>query len=75
MESFLNFLIRPLLTQPDDLKVSITGSTATIHIAQADMGRVIGKHGIIISALRQLMRIYCLTHNHPSITLTLAEQQ
>ncbi len=75
MDQFLTFLISPLLTEPSQLAISTSSAVITLHVNPADMGRVIGKHGIVISALRQLLRVYCLTHNHPPVTLTLAESQ
>jgi uncharacterized protein len=73
MEKFLDFLIKPLLSQPEELQVIVAGSVVTLHVSQTDMGRVIGKHGIIISALRTVLRTFCLIHNLPSVTLTLAD--
>lgn len=73
MDHFLKFVVAPLLTEPDKLAVHLAGSSATIHVAQVDMGRVIGKHGNIISAIRNLVKVYCATHHTPAMSITLAE--
>ena len=44
-----------------------------IKIAKADMGRVIGKHGVIISALRNLVRTYSMVTRQPFVNLVLEE--
>lgn len=73
MDDFLKFVVAPLLTEPNKLVVHLAGSSATIHVSQADMGRVIGKHGNIISAIRNLVKVYCATHQTPAMSITLAE--
>lgn len=73
MDTFLKFVVAPLLSEADKLEVHVAGNAVTIHVAAADMGRVIGKHGNIISAIRNLVKVYCATHQTPSYTITLAE--
>ena len=65
MQDFLKFLISQLLTSPDQLVIEPAASAVYISVAPEDTGRVIGKHGIIISAIRTLVRAYC-TLNHLS---------
>ncbi|MDR3165814.1 MAG: KH domain-containing protein [Synergistaceae bacterium] len=55
--SIVEFIVRRLVNQPDDVKVTTehSGSGATmvtISTAQDDIGRVIGKHGATINAIR-----------------------
>jgi len=71
MEDFLKFLIEPLLSEPKDLKITHQGSAIIIKVADADVGRIIGKHGVVISALRTLLRTFCTAQNIPFVTLTL----
>ncbi|MDO8487785.1 MAG: KH domain-containing protein [bacterium] len=73
MQEFLQFLITPLLAEPDQLNVKSSAYNVSISIATADMGKVIGKGGTIISAIRNLVRTYCVTHQLPFTTVTLAE--
>jgi predicted RNA-binding protein YlqC (UPF0109 family) len=75
MKDYVAFLITPLLSVPDALEVTVGPSVVTIKIDQADMGRVIGKQGNNISALRTLIRTYCTLHQIPPVSLTLAEVQ
>lgn len=61
MEELLTFLIRPLLTSPDALKIvrqeEDYEDVYTIHLDPADAGLVIGKQGRIIRALRAAARV------------------
>jgi len=71
MEDFLRFLISPLLDSPDELAISVVASTVTIKVADGDVGRLIGKHGAVVNALRTLVKTYCTSHGHPQVTLVL----
>ncbi len=75
MKDYLQFLILPLLAEPDVLEINVGQSVVTAKIAKNDMGRVIGKQGNNISALRTLMRTYATIHNLPPVSLTLEEVQ
>lgn len=61
MEELLAFLVRPLLTNPDALKIvhqeEDYEDVYTIHVDPADAGLVIGKHGKTIRALRAAARV------------------
>jgi predicted RNA-binding protein YlqC (UPF0109 family) len=55
--SIVEFIVRRLVNKPDEANVTMerTGSGAamvTISTAQDDIGRVIGKHGATINAIR-----------------------
>ncbi len=73
MEDFLRFLITPLLSEPQKLEVKSTSYSVTISVASGDMGRVIGKGGAVISAIRNLVRTYAISHQLPFTTVTLTE--
>lgn len=75
MEEYLNFLLKPLLSESDKLVISIAPSNITITVAEADMGRVIGKGGSVISAIRNLARAYCIGHGLPFTAVTLTEPE
>jgi predicted RNA-binding protein YlqC (UPF0109 family) len=74
MKEFLEFLIQPLLTTPDEIEIDILGSIATVKIAQSDMGRVIGKHGTIIAAIRTLSKTFASLHQLPPMSVNLLER-
>jgi len=59
--SFVDFIVRRLVNNPDEVKVTSecnsSGATmVTIAAAQDDIGRVIGKHGATINAIRLLTK-------------------
>ncbi len=60
LEAFLGDVITPLLDHPQAFRVEISGEgrvrDVLIHAAPEDRGRIIGKHGRMISALRTLCR-------------------
>jgi predicted RNA-binding protein YlqC (UPF0109 family) len=65
-KEYLEALITPLLTHPEDLKVERIvderGILLTIHVKQEDMGRILGKKGETANALRRLLRQYGATN-------------
>lgn len=71
MEEYLKFLVTPLLGSPQDLSIKTTDSSIVVKVAETDTGRVIGKHGNVINALRTLLRTYCTLHQLPPPTLIL----
>jgi len=59
--SIVEYIVRRLVNQPDEVKVtserSGSGATmVTISTAHDDIGRVIGKHGATINAIRLLAK-------------------
>ncbi len=54
-------IARAIVDSPDDVVVTVTEETETsvslkLSVAAPDMGKVIGKHGKIAKAIRQLMK-------------------
>lgn len=54
-------IARAIVDSPDDVVVTVieeteTSTTLRLTVAQPDMGKVIGKHGKIAKAIRQLMK-------------------
>lgn len=60
LEAFLRDVLTPLLDFPDALRVEISGEgkkrDVLVFADPKDRGRIIGKHGRMISALRTLCR-------------------
>lgn len=60
LEAFLRDVLTPLLDQPEALRIEVSGEgrkcEVLVHAAPEDRGRIIGKHGRMISALRTLCR-------------------
>ena len=75
MSDFLRFLLSPLLSQPDQLLIKFSTYNVAISVAPDDMGRVIGRGGAVISAIRNLVRTYCINHQIPFTTITITEPQ
>ncbi len=71
MEDFLTFLINPLLSDPDSLRISSQPGNISISVNPADTGRAIGKHGQIINSIRTLFKTYCSLHRLAPTSLTL----
>jgi len=61
MKTLLEFIVKQLVDSPDIVEITenkeSTGYvTLTLHVASADMGKIIGKQGKIIRALRLLLK-------------------
>jgi predicted RNA-binding protein YlqC (UPF0109 family) len=60
LESFLQDVLTPLLDHPDAFRVEIAGEgrrrDVLVFADPRDRGRIIGKHGRMISALRTLCK-------------------
>lgn len=60
LEAFLRDVLTPLLDHPDALRIEVSGEgrkrDVLVHADPEDRGRIIGKHGRMISALRTLCR-------------------
>ncbi|HRX25569.1 MAG TPA: KH domain-containing protein [Aminivibrio sp.] len=57
----VEFIVRRLVTDPDSVRVEAETddrdvTAVTIHVAQDDVGRVIGKRGATINAVRLLAK-------------------
>jgi len=61
MKHFLDFVLTKLASQPGEVEVreQVEGDTVTFHLYlnPADIGRVIGKHGRTIGAIRGLLNV------------------
>jgi hypothetical protein len=71
MEDFLKFLITPLLGSPEQLEISQSGNILSLKVADEDVGRIIGKKGNVINALRTLIRTYGTVNHLPIQNLQL----
>jgi len=59
MKDFLDFVVRSLVDKPEEVEIkAIDGEKATVYelrLNKADIGKVIGKNGRTIQAIRTLM--------------------
>ena len=67
MKDFLQYLVKNIVTQPDKVVIDEQNEMGFenlyLSVAPEDMGKVIGKEGRIIRALRDLVRILALKSN------------
>lgn len=61
MKELVEYIAKSLVDHPDKVRVTeVQGSSATIlelSVAEGDMGRVIGKSGRVVSAIRTLVQV------------------
>jgi uncharacterized protein len=59
MKDFLDYVVRSLVDKPDDVDIkAVDGEKATVYelrLAKSDIGKVIGKNGRTIQAIRTLL--------------------
>ena len=77
MDKLLKFLITQIVDQPEAVAVNAaTDETGTVILTAAvdptDMGKVIGKGGKIISAIRELVKVKAIKSNQ-RVRVVLAE--
>jgi predicted RNA-binding protein YlqC (UPF0109 family) len=66
-QQFLEFVIKALVDNPNDVKISRTvdemGVLMTLEVNAADMGKVIGRSGNTAKAIRTLLRVVGMKNN------------
>lgn len=65
--AFLDFVIKALVDNPEDVVINRTvdemGVLLTLTVNPDDMGKIIGRDGNIAKALRTLLRVVGMKHN------------
>jgi predicted RNA-binding protein YlqC (UPF0109 family) len=60
MKELVEYMARALVDNPDDVSVTETGNGSNIQlelrVGQGDMGRVIGRQGRVVNAMRALVQ-------------------
>jgi predicted RNA-binding protein YlqC (UPF0109 family) len=78
MKEFLEYLVKQITDKPEAVEVS-EGSDAygslvlAIKVDPSDMGKIIGKSGRIIKAIRDLVRVLAVKNN-VRVNVTIVEQ-
>lgn len=76
MKKTLQYIVSSIVDSPKEIKINeeeIDGIiTFTVQVADEDMGKIIGKNGKVIRAIRNLMRIPAIKQNK-RINITLFE--
>lgn len=77
-KEFIEYVVKSIVESPDavtlETKTDEMGLLFTLHIAQSDMGRVIGKEGATAKALRTLLRVVGMKEK-ARINLRIAEPE
>lgn len=60
MQDILQFILKNITTVPDEVKIDVQDEAGTsnyiVSVNPADVGRIIGKEGKVIKAIRTIMR-------------------
>lgn len=60
MKDLLEFIAKSMVSNPDAVEVTVTEketvTVLTLHVAENDMGKVIGKQGRIAKAIRTIVK-------------------
>lgn len=77
-QAFLEHVVKALVDEPSavkvDRKVDEMGVLLTLHVAQADMGKLIGRNGSTAKAIRTLLRVVGIKNN-ARVNLKIAEPE
>ena len=64
MQDVLIFVLKNIVTHPDDVKIKETDEQGTtnyiVSVHPDDVGRIIGKEGKVIKAIRTIMRVIAI---------------
>jgi uncharacterized protein len=67
MKEFIEYLVKELVTKPEDVVVSIENidnvTVYRVHVATQDMGVLIGKEGNTIKSIRNLVKAKAILDN------------
>jgi predicted RNA-binding protein YlqC (UPF0109 family) len=57
----VEYVARSLVDRPEEVEVTVTRESGTtiieLHVAEEDMGKVIGRNGSVAKALRTLLKV------------------
>ena len=60
-ESLVEFVAKALVDEPDSVEVKAIedqdGKVIELHVAEGDMGKVIGRNGSVAKAMRTLLKV------------------
>jgi len=79
-EQYLEAVVKPLVSFPDDVKVDRTqderGVLLTLHLNAQDMGKIIGRAGETAKAIRYLVRCFgAMNKSHVSMKIYEPDRQ
>ena len=60
-QSLVEYVAKSLVDEPDSVEVKVVededGRVIELHVAETDMGKVIGRNGSVAKALRTLLKV------------------
>lgn len=78
MKDILNYLLKNIVDEPDEVAIEESQEDSLTHysvtVAKQDMGKVIGKEGRVIRAIRNIMKIPAIKQG-VRINISLAQTQ
>jgi predicted RNA-binding protein YlqC (UPF0109 family) len=79
MKELLIYILKSIVDFPDEVKVDEEVRedgfvVLTVHVNQGDMGKVIGRDGKIIKAIRSLVRVVAIRENK-KVSVELQDQK
>lgn len=76
MKDALTYIVHAIVTDNDAVKVEESEQNGmiqfTVHVPKAEVGKIIGKEGKVIRAIRNVLKIAAIK-DHKKITITLQE--
>lgn len=64
MQDILQFILKNITTVPEDIKIEVQDEEGTsnyiVTVSPVDVGRIIGKEGKVIKAIRTIMRVIAI---------------
>lgn len=68
-KDLVEYVARSLVDAPDDVRVEVVhdqdGTVLELHVAEDDMGKVIGRNGSVAKALRTLLKVTAAREGEP----------
>jgi hypothetical protein len=79
MRDLIEFIARNLVDQPDEVRVHVIrddrhAAVLSLHVAEDDLGKVIGRQGRVAKAMRSLMRSTAMVNGQRRISLEIDDQ-
>jgi predicted RNA-binding protein YlqC (UPF0109 family) len=78
MRDLIEYIAKALVERPEEVQVRESGSADRVRlelsVAQADMGRIIGKSGKVANAIRTMLRV-AAEHEGKQATLDVVEPE
>jgi predicted RNA-binding protein YlqC (UPF0109 family) len=68
-ESLVEYVAKSLVDDPDAVSVNVVddegGRVIELHVAEGDMGKVIGRNGSVAKAMRTLLKVVAAREGEP----------